>query len=85
MDYNLIIRMLWVASLVHVGIESVRMKRVGRPFWHIALVGLAAWPLSYLFWVLYWPGTLLKKKSKLDSEKWVENLFRRKKGCEPIT
>ena len=81
---NPIVLILWIASLVHVGIQSVKYKRVGRPFWHIAMVGLVIWPISYLIWLFYWPGILRKRKAELNSEKWVENLFRRKKGCEPV-
>lgn len=70
---------LWIASLVHVGIESVKKKRVGRPFWHIAMVGLVIWPIGYLIWVFYWPGTLLKSKTQRESEEWVERISKKKK------
>jgi hypothetical protein len=81
-EINPIMLVLWLASLVHVGIQSVKYKRVGRPFWQIVLVGFVMWPIGYLLWVFYWPGMLGKSKAHLDSEKWVENLYRRKKGCD---
>jgi uncharacterized membrane protein len=75
---NPIFIILWIASLIHVGVQSVKNKRVGRPFWHIVLVGLVMWPVGYFLWVFYWPGMLVKSKEQLESEEWVEAVFRRK-------
>lgn len=75
---NPILTLLWIATLIHVGIESCTKKRVGRPFWHIVLVGLAAWPLGYLLWIFYWPGNLIKSKATKASEAWVESICSRK-------
>lgn len=72
---------LWMLSLIHVGAQSKRMYRVGRPFWHIALVGMAAWPLGYFLWLFYWPGTLLRKsRAERESEEWLEDFFKRMKA-----
>ncbi len=80
MNGNPLLTLLWLASLVHVGIESVRLKRVGRPVWHILLVGLAAWPLGYLLWLFYWPGCLLRRSAEEKAgEAWVEQLHLRRR------
>ena len=79
---NPIIIVLWIASLVQVGIQSVKYKRVGRPFWHMALVGLVIWPVGYLLWVFYWPGLFVKSKDQLASEAWVETLFTRRHAAK---
>jgi hypothetical protein len=59
---------LYVASLIHVCIESVRMH--DGPFRHTVMVGLCAWPIGYLCWVFWWPGTLRKWLFSLNAPKW---------------
>ena len=76
---SLILFVLWFASLVHVGMQSQKHKRIGRPIWHILIVGFFLWPISYLVWLFYWPGLLGKSKEELKSEEWVDAVLSRKK------
>lgn len=57
-DYNLLFFVLCVVSLVHVYKESKRLKDA--PIRNVLMVAICLWPLGYLLWLFYWPGTLLK-------------------------
>ncbi len=60
---------VYVATLAHVLVESVRDKRVGSPFVHVFLVAVVAWPLGYLLWILVWPGRLRQWLFGSDAER----------------
>ena len=44
----------WLASLVHVSRQARRLNE--RPVWMVLMIGVCAWPLGYLLWLLFWPG-----------------------------
>ena len=53
-----VLLILLIGSLFHVGWES---RRIGdSPLRNILMVAVCLWPLGYLFWIFYWPGTLRK-------------------------
>ena len=62
---NELLTLLWflvfLATLIHVFLESKRMKE--NPFWTTLMVAVCVWPLGYLFWIFYWPGSVRKKLS----------------------
>jgi hypothetical protein len=45
----------FIVSLVHVCRESLRMH--DGPIRHTLMIALCAWPLGYLCWVFWWPGS----------------------------
>ena len=49
---------LYVASLVHVFWESMTKQHVGYPFMHVVMCALVVWPFAYLWWIIWWPGSL---------------------------
>ena len=65
-----VIRLLaLLASLVHVFVQSRRNKRVGYPVLHTLMVALVIWPISYLCWILWWPGSLRQWLFGSDEER----------------
>lgn len=74
-----IIRAIWliavVASLVHVYRQSRRMH--DGPIRHTLMVALCAWPLGYLCWVLWWPGSLRQWFLGSDEERIRREVDRR--------
>jgi hypothetical protein len=56
---NLIFVLIYLATLVHVFLESKRMTDA--PIRNTLLVALCYWPLPYAFWIFYWPGTFWRK------------------------
>lgn len=68
---NNLLSLIWLiaflATLVHVLLESKRMRDA--PFRNTLMVAVCFWPLGYILWVFYWPGTLWRKmcgKKKLE-------------------
>ena len=51
--------LIYLATLVHVFRESKRMNDA--PIRNTLLVALCFWPLPYVFWIFYWPGTFWRK------------------------
>jgi len=73
---------LQFASLVHVFRESSRDKRIGNRWWHVGMNLLVCWPLPYLCWVFWWPGSLRQAMFGSDREKahqWARNLIEERK------
>lgn len=69
---------LQIASLVHVFRESSRDKRIGNRWWHVGMNLFVCWPLPYLCWVFWWPGSLRQAMFGSDREKarhWARNLI----------
>jgi hypothetical protein len=69
-------------SLVHVYCESVRDETIGRPWLHVIMVMVVLWPLSYLLWVLWWPGSLRQAVFGSDKDKaqrWARRLIESKR------
>jgi hypothetical protein len=69
---------LQIASLVHVFRESSRDKRIGNRWWHVGMNLLVCWPLPYLGWIFWWPGSLRQAMSGSDRDKahrWARNLI----------
>jgi hypothetical protein len=65
---SLIFALIYLATLVHVFLESKRMNDA--PFRNTLLVAICVWPLGYALWIFYWPGTFWRKltgKGKLVS------------------
>lgn len=65
---NLIVLLIYLATLVHVFLESKRMNDA--PIRNTLLVAICVWPLGYAFWIFYWPGTFWRKltgRKKLES------------------
>ena len=59
---------LFVASLIHVFVESLRRRDMA--IIHTLMVALVIWPISYLFWILWWPGSLRKwARKKYSSDR----------------
>ena len=56
---NLLLLLIYIATLVHVVLESKRMN--DSPFWNALLVAVCVWPLGYALWIFCWPGTLWRK------------------------
>lgn len=56
---SLIFLIIYIATLIHVFIESRRMKDA--PIRNTLMVAICIWPLGYLFWIFYWPGSFWKK------------------------
>lgn len=56
---TLIFLLIYLATLVHVFLESKRMNDA--PIRNTLLVGLCFWPLPYVLWIFYWPGTFWRK------------------------
>jgi hypothetical protein len=52
--------LVFLASLIHVFSESRKDLKVGNPIRHTLMVAIVLWPLGYLLWLFYWPGTLRK-------------------------
>jgi hypothetical protein len=50
---------LIILSLIHVFMEARRMKE--SPIGICIMVALCFWPIGYLLWIFYWPGTLRRK------------------------
>ena len=66
--YALILFIVYVLSLIHICWESVRLKDY--PVRNTLMVAICFWPLGYLFWIVYWPGSVrrfLSGKAKLES------------------
>jgi len=66
---QILILVLYVASLVHVALESTRNKRVGRPVLHTLMVAIVLWPMSYLCWILWWPGSFRQALFGSDADR----------------
>ena len=73
---RLIVVIAYVACLVHVFVESKRDKRVGAPVRH-TLMNALLWPLAYLCWILWWPGSLRQWLLGLDEDRIRERVRRR--------
>ena len=56
---ELILLLVYLATLVHVFLESKRMNDF--PIRNTLLVAVCVWPLGYAFWIFYWPGTFWRK------------------------
>ncbi len=54
---------LYFASLIHVFIQSRRLHDA--PIRHTLMVALVIWPISYLCWILWWPGSLRHMFAKM--------------------
>jgi hypothetical protein len=65
----------FLASLVHVCRESIRMR--DGPLRHTVMVALCAWPLGYLGWVLWWPGSLRQWLFGSDEDRIKREVDRR--------
>ena len=70
---NPVLTTIWlialVASLIHVFLQSRRDKQVGTPIRHTLMVALVIWPVSYLCWLLWWPGSLRQWLFGSDKER----------------
>ena len=75
---------LSLASLVHVFVQSWRDKRVGYPIRHTIMVALVLWPVSYLCWILWWPGSLRQWLFGSDEER-IRREIERRFGPDPKT
>ena len=68
-----VVTALWLiaflASSAHVFVQSKRDRRVGFPIRHTLMVALVVWPISYLCWVLWWPGSLRQWLLGSDEER----------------
>lgn len=72
--------LLFVASCTHVYRQSAHDRRVGHPWMHAISCALIAWPLSYLYWLFLWPGTLRQKvfgSDEAHARKWAERKLRK--------
>ena len=56
---NLIFLLIYLATLIHVFLESKRMN--DSPIRNTLLVAVCVWPLGYALWIFYWPGTFWRK------------------------
>lgn len=56
---KLIFVMIYLATLVHVFLESKRMNDAAVR--NTLMVAVCVWPLGYAFWIFYWPGTFWRK------------------------
>jgi hypothetical protein len=66
---RVVILIAWVLSVLHVRRECRRDKRIGHPVLHPIMVAVALWPLGYIAWLLWWPGTLRKRLSGADQKR----------------
>jgi len=75
---NPIVPAIWfiafLGSLIHVCRESIRMH--DGPARHTLMVALCGWPLGYLFWVLWWPGTFRRWLFGSDGDRIKEEAGR---------
>jgi len=53
---DILILVLYFASLIHVFVQSRRLHDA--PIRHTLMVALVIWPISYICWILWWPGSL---------------------------
>jgi len=71
--------LLLILSCVHVFLESKNSRRIGHPWVHTLSCALIAWPLCYLYWIFWWPGTLRQKIFGSDEEQaktWAKQKLR---------
>ena len=64
--------------------ESSRCKRIGHPWRHVLMNLIVCWPLPYLCWILWWPGSLRQAIFGSDREKakeWARVLAEKAKRC----
>ena len=76
----------YVASLIHVFMQSSRGKLVRWPIFSTAMVALTLWPLGYLLWIFWWPGSLRQWMFGSDKErirKRVQKQFRERNPEHP--
>jgi hypothetical protein len=64
---------LYVASLIHVWKET-KKKHLGNPITTTLMVAICFWPLPYLSWVFYWPGSFRSWKKPSDVQKIIDTL-----------
>jgi len=55
--------------MIHVWRESKAKRRVGHALGHTLMCAVVAWPLAYLAWILWWPGSLRQWIFGSDKEK----------------
>jgi hypothetical protein len=74
---------LEAVTLVHVYRQSRKDARIGHPWLHVCMVMLVLWPLSYLFWLLWWPGALrqaLFGSDRKRAEEWARRRLEEQKN-----
>jgi len=79
---RLIVLVLCIVSLIHVGWQSSHDKRIGNTFWHVGMNLLVCWPLPYLCWILWWPGSVRQYLFGNDRDKarqWARAVIEEKK------
>ena len=78
----LVVLALSIASSLHVFCESSRDRRIGNRWWHVGINYLVCWPLSYLCWVFWWPGSLRQSMFGTDRDRarqWARDMIEKKK------
>ena len=73
---RLILVIAYVASLAHVFVASKRNRRVGTPVMH-TLMNAILWPLAYLCWIFWWPGSLRQWLFGSDEDRVRKRVRRR--------
>jgi hypothetical protein len=69
----ILIFVLYVVSLIHVWTET-KEKKLGNPITTTLMVAICFWPLPYLSWVFYWPGSFRSRKKPSDVQKIIDTL-----------
>lgn len=53
---DLFFPVIYLLTLVHVFVQSIKMKEPA--FWTTLMVAVCFWPVGYLLWILFWPGSV---------------------------